>query len=270
MDGHGGGRVHAGRVAVLLDAGLETQCRKLAKRLAAPLLETVVEPEGVPYVLRYTDRGLVLQQTGRAAPGPVIVDFASGPAVYRRRKGGGELIVKAVGGNRQRRPAVVDATAGLGRDSFVLASWGYPVTLCERSGVVAALLEDGLLRAVDSGDTDLSAIAGRMCLHPVDAGDYLASLPAAQWPDVVLMDPMFPESRKSALVKKDMRAFHDLIGDDRDSDALLRVALSVARHRVIVKRPKKAPFLADRKPSFSVSGKAIRFDIYAIRAFAKS
>jgi 16S rRNA (guanine1516-N2)-methyltransferase len=86
-------------------------------------------------------------------------------------------------------------------------------------------------------------------------------------PDVVYIDPMFPPSKKSALVKKEMRAFHQLVGADQDSGELLEAALEVAIHRVVVKRPLKSEYVTGKKPSYSLSGKAIRFDIYALKAF---
>jgi 16S rRNA (guanine1516-N2)-methyltransferase len=81
---------------------------------------------------------------------------------------------------------------------------------------------------------------------------------------------MFPASKKSALVKKEMRAFHQLVGADVDSEELLALAIATAKHRVVVKRPKKAEVLAGRKPNFAVEGKAIRFDIYSHKAFDKN
>ncbi len=254
-------------LAVLHTPAQATACHHLAEALSLPLLD---RPGATPFVLTYTDRGLALQQTGAGAPGPVLVDFVGGAARHRRQQGGGELVVRAVTGRKQRCPQVVDATAGLGRDSFVLASRGCSVTLCERSGVIAALLQDGLQRAQNCADAAIELIAQRMALVTAQAGDYLRALPAEQAPDVVLIDPMFPASGKSAQAKKEMRAFQQVVGPDRDSAELLTTALEVARHRVVVKRPRKAPALAGRAPGFALNGKAIRFDVYPIRAFEAS
>lgn len=240
----------------------------LADKLQLPLVDEAAA-EQFPYVLRYTDKGLTIAQTGRKAAGPVIVDFTEGGTAHRRQYGGGELIVKAVAGNKQNRPTVLDATAGLGRDSFVLASWGYPVILCERSPMVAAVLSDGLERARHVDDTELMAIIARMQLQTTDAVAYMQTLTEKTAPDAIVIDPMFPVSKKSALVKKDMQAFHHIVGADQDSATLLDYALATARHRVVVKRPKKAEYLAAMKPDFTVEGKAIRFDIYSLRAYGK-
>ncbi len=206
---------------------------------------------------------------------PVCVDFAE---QQRKRHRGKELLLKAIGGRRDGL-SVVDATAGLGRDSFLLASYGAEVVLCERQPVVAALLADGLQRGL--AEPEVAEIVGRMQLQPVSALALLSQLgPAGEpRPDVVYLDPMFPDSGKSALVKKEMRLFHSLVGKDEDADALLAAALVAARHRVVVKRPPKAPVIAGpalaplgklAEPQFSVAGKAVRFDIYPLKAFAKA
>ncbi|ARN74760.1 class I SAM-dependent methyltransferase [Oceanicoccus sagamiensis] len=244
------------------------QSQQLARQLQLPLVDETAA-ENFPYVLCYTEQGLAIAQTGRKAAGPVIVDFAGGGSEHRRQHGGGELIVKAVAGSKKNRATVLDATAGLGRDSFVLASRGYPVTLCERSPVVAAILRDGLTRAGYSEDNELLAIIERMQLQTMDAISYMRTLNEESAPDAIVIDPMFPVSKKSALVKKEMRAFHYVVGPDQDSAELLEQALATARHRVVVKRPKKAECLAGVKPNFSVAGKAIRFDIYSLRAYGK-
>ncbi|MBU0538040.1 MAG: class I SAM-dependent methyltransferase [Gammaproteobacteria bacterium] len=234
----------------------------LAQRLGLRLVDDWSEQADQVHVFFDDDRLVVgLPPVNREHP--VAVDFE---LALRNRHPGKELLIKAVGGSRN-RASVVDATAGLGRDSFLMASHGCTVTLCERMPVVAALLADGLRRA--EGSYECVEIARRMRLNEGSAMDYLANLAEEACPDVVYLDPMFPVSGKSALVKKEMRLFHSLVGLDEDSDALLDLALQRARHRVVVKRPPKAPYLAERKPQLSVAGKAVRFDIYPLKAFAK-
>lgn len=242
---------------------------QLSQRLSLPLERKLPADSGYSFLLMVTGDGLVLQRTGASAPGPVGVDFCGGASDFRRTRGGGELIVKAVGGPGSSLPGVLDATAGLGRDSFVLASRGYRVAMCERVPVIAELLADGLRRAGECGDGEVVTIAGRMQLYPGNAIDYLQACDEAQRPDVVLIDPMFPASRKSALVKKDMQAFQAVVGADTDSERLFAVAMATARHRVVVKRPRKGENIGDRAPGFSITGKAVRFDVYAIRAYGK-
>lgn len=214
------------------------------------------------FALQVSDAGLQLQELGRGAPGPVRVDFVAGALAHRRQFGGGsgQLIARAVGVQAGVRPTVLDATAGLGRDAFVLACLGCQVTLIERNPVVAALLADGLRRA--QLDAEVAEIVQRM---PLLVGDAIALM--AHWtgevPQVVHLDPMFPSREKSALVKKEMRLFQPLVGADDDAPELLAAALALASHRVVVKRPRKAPAIAGTAPTYSLDAKSSRYDIYA-------
>jgi 16S rRNA (guanine1516-N2)-methyltransferase len=183
------------------------------------------------------------------------IDFASGKAKYRRVHGGKELLLQALG--KSKTPyEIIDATAGLGRDAFVLACAKHHVTLIERSPAIATLLTDALQRA--SQLPELTEIMNRMSLVTGDAKDYLALHTA----DIVYLDPMFPERKKTALVKKEMRLLQTLVGDDPDAGQLLTSALQAARKRVIVKRPLHAPELNLAKPNICYRGKTSRFDVY--------
>ena len=256
-------------LVVMMPEQHQPQLAALAQLLQLPLLACDDRFDKGQYALTMEQGVLGVKALGSKA-GMVAVDFESGTAAHRRKQGGGELIVKAMGGSKQNRPKVLDATAGLGRDSFVLASWGFPVSMIERSNVVASLLEDGLKRAQHSDSDEVRSIASRMSLYSGQAVEYLDSLLADDCPDVIYLDPMFPDSKKSALVKKDMQAFHALVGKEADDGTeLLAAALTKAVYRVVVKRPKKAPFLGDQKPNHSLEGKAVRFDIYTLKSFAK-
>ncbi|TVP48740.1 MAG: rRNA methyltransferase [Halomonas sp.] len=202
---------------------------------------------------------------------PLSVDFVSGKAAHRRQFGGGrgQLVAKACGLNKGVTPSIVDATAGLGRDAFVLACLGAHVLLIERVAAIAALLADGLARA--QGHPDTAEVAARMTLRHGDATESLAELVAsAQFnPQVIHLDPMFPHREKSALVKKEMRLFRELAGDDPDAPRLLEAALDVATHRVVVKRPRKAPPIAGPAPQHTLEGKTSRYDLYVHRSLAR-
>lgn len=216
------------------------------------------------FFLEFTGDRLELRQHGTETPGPIVVDFVGGAVGHRRRFGGGrgQPLAKAAGLQTGHAPSVVDATAGLGRDAFVLASLGCSVTLVERSPVAAALLADGLRRG--ALDAETAPIVARMRLVHAQAVAWLRALAEEARPDVVYLDPMFPHREKSALVKKEMRAFQAVIGADEDADALLDAALTAARRRVVVKRPKGAPFLAGRAPTLDYPTKNHRFDVYVL------
>ena len=173
------------------------------------------------------------------------------------------MIAKAVGIAPGIRPTIIDATAGLGRDAFVLAELGCAMTLIERQPLIAALLEDGLQRA--SADPEVGPIVARMKLLLGNAIELLTAW-NDEAPQVIYLDPMFPHRDKSALVKKEMRLFRPLAGDDDDAPALLDAALALATHRVVVKRPRKAPAIAGKPPGYTLEGKSSRFDIYPMKS----
>lgn len=210
--------------------------------------------------------GLQLQELGPDASGPVRVDFIEGPLAHRRQQGGGngQMIAKAVGIQPGIRPVILDATAGLGRDAFVLAQLGCTVTLIERQALVGALLADGLRRG--RLDPEVGTIMQRMHLRLGNAIEQMAAW-TGEPPQVIYLDPMFPHREKSSLVKKEMRVFRPLVGDDDDAPELLAAALALATHRVVVKRPRKAPNVAGKQPGYTLEGKSSRFDIYPKKAF---
>ncbi len=240
------------------DAQLRVQAEQLARRMALPLVTGAGENT---LLLRVTPQRLELVQSGPDAPGPVYVDFVAGAMGHRRRFGGGrgQLVAKAVGIKKEFIPSVVDATAGLGRDAFVLAQLGCRVHMLERSAVVAELLRDGMQRA--AGDDEVAEIVARMSLKVGDAKSYLLNLAASQRPDVVYIDPMHP-ARAKAAVKKEMRLFRELVGADEDGAELLQTALGVAGRRVVVKRPRKAQAIEGPEPNLVFAGKSTRFDVY--------
>lgn len=221
------------------------------------------------YQLVQTATRLELQDTLDPKVGAVYVDFAEGKARHRLLFGGGkgQDIAKAIGLHKYKNPHVVDATAGLGRESFVLASLGCQVTLLERSPIMYALLADGLQRAAKLDDPVLQAIVSRMHLEHMDALSWLKTAPTK--PEIIYLDPMFPERQKSALVQKEMRFLHEVVGEDPDAAELLQVARRVTQYRVTVKRPRLAPELAHLKPAFVISGKAVRYDVYLPETPAK-
>ncbi|MGR2663757.1 class I SAM-dependent methyltransferase [Chromobacterium haemolyticum] len=237
--------------------------RLLSQRFALPLLEQRPQ-QG--YWLELGEERLELLTTGKH--GAVYAEFVEGAAKHRREQGGGrgQPVAKAIGlKGAKELPYVVDATAGLGRDSFVLAGLGCRVTLVERSPVAAALLADALERA--AGHPDTADIAARMQLVHASSIAWLAALDEAERPDVVFVDPMFPDTdKKSAAAKKDMQAFQQVIGDDQDSAALLQAAIAAAKNRVVVKRPRLGAAIEGVKPSAVLDGKSTRFDLYVIKA----
>lgn len=161
----------------------------------------------------------------------------------------------------------VDATAGLGEDSLLLAAVGYEVELYEYDPVIAALLRDALRRASESDHDALREAAGRMQLNEGDSVSAMRAMEGApKPPDIILLDPMFPERQKSALVKKKFQLLQQLESPcaGADESELLDAAEAAGPRRIIIKRPLKGPYLAGRSPSYSIKGKAVRYDCIVI------
>ncbi|MCA6221164.1 16S rRNA (guanine(1516)-N(2))-methyltransferase RsmJ [Photorhabdus antumapuensis] len=221
----------------------------------------LVHDESAIMALVLTPQRLELRKRDEPKLGGIYVDFISGTMAHRRRFGGGrgEAVAKAIGIKKDYLPTVVDATAGLGRDAFVLASLGCHVRMLERHPVVAALLDDGLQRGYQ--DEEMGGwLQERMTLLHASSITTLADI--TPQPDVVYLDPMYPHRQKSALVKKEMRVFQSLVGADEDADSLLSPARALAKRRVVVKRPDYAEPLAGVAASAAITTKNHRFDIY--------
>ena len=161
----------------------------------------------------------------------------------------------------------VDATAGFGEDSLLLAAAGYNVELYEYDPVIAALLRDALRRAAKSSDDALRDAVSRMDLREGDSVSAMRAMAGSnEPPDIVLLDPMFPERRKSALVKKKFQLLQQLESpcEGADESELLEAAEAAGPRRIIIKRPLKGPYLAGRRPGYSITGKAVRYDCIVI------
>ena len=190
----------------------------------------------------------------------LMIDFTRGAVGYRREFGGGrgQALPKACGLSKGQTPSIVDATAGLGRDAFLLASLGAEVALIERSKHMHKLLNDGIARAHDVG-YPFTDIISRMTLVHGDSRDVLPTLS----PDVVLVDPMHPPRGNSALVKIEMRQLREIVGADPDALEVMQVAIYVAKKRVVLKWPSRAapmPHLKAR--SHQILGNSTRFDVF--------
>lgn len=217
------------------------------------------------FLLVVSDRCLSLIQRGSGKPEAIVVDFVTGTLGYRQQHGGGirQLLGRAVGIKPGWRPQLLDATAGLGRDGYILATLGCQVVLIERHPIIVALLQDGLARALRSPASS-TIVSQQLQLRIGDAVEVMAGVEEGQYPDVVYLDPMFPHAEERALIKKEMRLLRHLTGGDHDTAALLDAALRCAKSRVVVKRPLQGAVLTERSPTLTMRGKSIRYDIYLV------
>ena len=186
--------------------------------------------------------------------------FIEGPLLHRLKygKGRGQNLARAVGMKSNKNRNIIDATAGLGYDSFILASLGAKVTLIERSEKMHEILQNGINEGVSFGG-EIKKIINRMDLLFGDSKDILPKLS----PEVIMIDTMYKDRKKTALVKNNMRLVREIVGPDSDYVELLKVALNCATNRVVLKQPKYAdPIREIRKCSHQILGKTIRYDIF--------
>ena len=191
--------------------------------------------------------------------------FIEGPILHRLKygKGRGQNLAKAVGMKSNKNRNIIDATAGLGYDSFILASLGANVTLIERSEKIYKLLQNGISEGMLYGG-EISKIIGRMSLIYGDSKNILPQLS----PEVILIDTMYKDRKKSALVKNDMRLVREIVGTDSDYTELIEVALKFALNRVVIKQPRYAEPLKEIKEcSHQILGKTIRYDVHMVAKF---
>lgn len=208
--------------------------------------------------LEQTDEGLALVGENMR----ITCDFSTMLPRLAPGKLNRELLVRAAKMKGADRPTAIDATAGLGEDSLLLAAAGFEVQLYEQDETIAALLEDGL--ACAANDPRLAGIVARMnltCGNSVTALQKIADSGTGA-PDVVYLDPMFPERSKSASVKKKFQLLHHLEAPCANEEELLRAAIAAKPRKVVVKRPAKGALLAGMKPGYSIAGKAVRYDVF--------
>ena len=205
--------------------------------------------------LKYTEDGLTLTD-GKLS---IMVDFRDMLPRLKQSNLQNEMQVKAARIKGQPMPQkIIDATAGFGEDSLILAAAGFEVDLYEFDDIIALLLEDGLDRAKNV--PELAPIVARMHFHHADSIQAMQHLD--YFPDSILLDPMFPSRSKSAMIKKKFQLLQKIESPCSVEEELLNAAIAANPKRIIIKRPLKGPFLADKKPSYSLEGKAIRYDCF--------
>ena len=184
------------------------------------------------------------------------------PSIWLRNKNNRrQSLARAVGLKKGWSPLIIDATAGLGRDSFTLASLGSEVVLIERSPKIFEMLHENIVQARNGYD-GFASIAKRMKPQLGDSRFLLPKMSA----DVILIDPMHPPRQKSALVKKEMRFLRSVVGDDEDVYDLIKIALTIATDRVVLKWPLRAEPISELvPPSHQICGRKIRFDVFLTR-----
>ncbi len=239
-------------IAVYLGKGGQ---RDMAESFAKKNNIPMTEKPGDQLTLIFDKKGVSLSGFGLSYQG----DFEG--MLHRVTNGrlAHEMLVRAAKSDKENLTAI-DATAGMGEDAFLLAAYGYEVTLFEQNPVVAALLKDALRRA--KKHPVLKEIAGRMTLFCEDSIEFMSK--KMDPTNLIYLDPMFPKRRKSGLINKKLQLIQKLEPPCSAEEDLFDAALKAGPERIIVKRPLKSAFLAGRKPAYELKGKAIRYDCYVV------
>lgn len=245
--------VSAAPIVVSVQGESPARAREAAKQLALEY-GNYQDPGGLLLVVGETSTWLELDGV------KVAIQFDSAAMQHRRKGGHNEMLGRAVGLKADRKPLIWDATGGLGRDAFVLADLGCQVTLCERVPVLAWLLDQAVQAAAVSGVDLVREAAKRMSVLAADSKTLRA--PAGT---VIYLDPMFPERKKAAAVKKEATMLQHLADQTDDSEALWQWAWDQPVERVVVKRPLRAPILGHIRPAHTLKGKSVRFDVFTRR-----
>jgi len=233
-----------------------SRAQALSQKLGIPLFNE--SEKKFPFLLRVAE-DISLELNEKGGPGPLSIDYSSG-AINFRRMTGKQLLLKSVGGAGKR---VFDSTAGLGRDAFVLASLGCNVRAMEKSTVLGELVMDALERS--KPDKRLGKIITRLEFSVGESSGFIKNLAVNSF-DTLYIDPMFPESKKSALPKKEMfilqRFFANKASSDNDVQKIFDEG-SKKFKRIVVKRPLNGPPLSDKaKVKVQFKGSSTRFDVY--------
>ncbi|MFN8791407.1 MAG: class I SAM-dependent methyltransferase [Bdellovibrionales bacterium] len=233
-------------VSIRLHASAHEKRQDLSQLLKTFDLEV---SDDAPYELGLESSWWVRDAEGRR----LQIDFdANRKDYWRTHRGRGEPLARALGIKDSIRK-VIDLTAGLGIDAVFMARLGFQVTAIERNPLVAFLLSEARKNAERRDLEHLDFVFA-------SAQSFLEKL-QLQEPTSAYFDPMYPESKKSALPRQEMRLFRDLVGDDTDSRSLLLRVLEIPFSRVVVKRPVRALPLVE-KPAYQLEGKLVRYDVY--------
>ena len=231
--------------------------KKFAENYPFEIVSSLCELSNEIAIFEFRENKLLLNMLLDGVNSPLNFDLDEGSIGYRGKSvsKNNELIARAIGVKSHYRPIVLDATAGMGRDSYIMAKLGCQVIMQERCLPIYCLLENALSRLFNNQPE----FKNKISLQNINSVDHFTKQKEI---DVIYLDPMFPARKKSALVKKEMRLFKILAGEDLDADRLFKKALDTKAKRVVVKRPKGAPQLLDQKPSHEITSKGFRFDVY--------
>ena len=227
------------------------KAKNIAERLNIEIITN--NKEKFDILLSMDENGLALVSENMKLYG----DFSKSIKRIKQSNLQNEMLIHAakMKGKKEKLIAI-DATAGLGEDSILLAAYGYTVELYEKNPIIVELLKDAMERAKKI--SELRDVIERMKVHNEDS---IIAMQKIQFnPDIILLDPMFPERTKSALIKKKFQILHKIENPCSDENELLSSAIKANPKKIIIKRPLKGEYLAGIKPDYSLKGNSIRYD----------
>ena len=171
------------------------KAKSIANKLKVDIIDDKDSINDDNLILNISSNGLYLINKNMILHG----DFTKNMKRLSPNKIQSELLIKAskIKGKKEDLIAV-DATAGLGEDSLLLATAGFKVYLYENNPIIALLLKDTIKRA-----KKVPELEEIVCKMEVIEEDSIKAMKELDFkPDIILLDPMFPERKKSALVKK--------------------------------------------------------------------
>lgn len=227
------------------------KAKKIAERLNIEIITN--NKEKFDILLSMDESGLALVSDNMKLYG----DFSKSIKRIKQNNLQKEMLIHAVKIKGEKENLIaIDATAGLGEDSILLAAYGYNVELYEKNPIISELLKDAMERAEKI--SELKDIIGRMKVHNEDS--IIAMQNLKYKPDIILLDPMFPERTKSALIKKKFQILHKIENPCSDENEMLSSAIKANPKKLVIKRPLKGEYLAGVKPDYSLKGSSIRYD----------
>lgn len=227
------------------------KAKKIAERLNIEIITN--NKEKFDILLSMDESGLALVSDNMKLYG----DFSKSIKRLKQSNLQKEMLIHAVKIKGEKENLIaIDATAGLGEDSILLAAYGYNVELYEKNPIISELLKDAMERAEKI--SELKDIIGRMKVHNEDS--IIAMQNLKYKPDIILLDPMFPERTKSALIKKKFQILHKIENPCSDENEMLSSAIKANPKKLVIKRPLKGEYLAGVKPDYSLKGSSIRYD----------
>ena len=196
----------------------------------------VKQVEGKGLIL-HTEQGLLFS-----------LDFS-----VRKKLSPRQTLAKAIGFKKGEELFVLDITAGWAGEAFLLAQWGCHVTAIENHPFVFHFVQKSL--------SQKGLKPERLKFVLDNSFNYLKTIKETNRPDVIYMDPMFGDKKKS-LSNKSLRILKMLVGETRDKKELFALARTKALRKVVVKRHRlEAPFKAHRLCCFE--GQSTCYDVFS-------